>query len=101
MCEPASRVGSHLRSAPNLTVVVTSGTGGTGYLGVQLAKAMGAARVVTATSGAANIALARALGADVVVDYKVQDVIARPRDSGTRILLLEPEKHSFLRICYT
>ncbi len=40
MCEPASRVGSHLRSAPNLTVVVTSGTGGTGYLGVQLAKAI-------------------------------------------------------------
>lgn len=27
-------------SAPNLTMVVTSGTGGTGYIGVQLAKAV-------------------------------------------------------------
>eukprot|EP01046_Picozoa_sp_COSAG06_P058939 COSAG06_NODE_12018_length_1434_cov_11.669663_2_plen_91_part_00 len=27
-------------TAPNLTVVVTSGTGGTGYIGVQLAKAV-------------------------------------------------------------
>eukprot|EP01046_Picozoa_sp_COSAG06_P058938 COSAG06_NODE_12018_length_1434_cov_11.669663_1_plen_31_part_10 len=31
---------------------------------------MGAARVVTATSGAANIALAKSFGADVVIDYK-------------------------------
>lgn len=69
-------------TAANLTVVVTSGTGGTGYLGVQLAKAFGAARVVTATSGAANIALARSFGADIVIDYKVQDIFsALPDDS--------------------
>jgi NADPH-dependent curcumin reductase CurA len=47
----------------NLTVVITSGTGGTGFIGVQLAKALGAGRVITSTSGAANIALAESLGA--------------------------------------
>eukprot|EP01047_Picozoa_sp_COSAG01_P060717 COSAG01_NODE_7485_length_3190_cov_2.884180_4_plen_149_part_00 len=65
--------------------VITSGTGGTGFIGVQLAKALGAARVVTATSGAANIALAKQLGADVVIDYKEQDIFdALPDDSVVR-----------------
>ena len=59
---------------PNVTVVVTSGTGGTGFIGVQLAKAMGAARVVTAATGAANIAYCRSIGADVVVDYHKQNL---------------------------
>ena len=58
----------------NLTVVVTSGTGGTGFIGVQLAKALGAGRIITSTSGAANIAFAKRLGADQVFDYKVQDI---------------------------
>ena len=70
----------------NLTVVITSGTGGTGFIGVQLAKALGAARVVTATSGAANIALAKQLGADVVVDYKKQDIFAALPDDSVDVV---------------
>ena len=73
-------------SAPNLTVVVTSGTGGTGFIAVQLAKAFGAARVVTSTSGAANIALARSFGADVVTDYKKQDIFAALPDASVDIV---------------
>ena len=67
----------------NLTVLITSGSGGTGFIGVQLAKrAFGAAHVITAASGEENIALMRQLGADVVVDYKVSDVFdATPDDS--------------------
>jgi|EP01043_Picozoa_sp_COSAG02_P045049 NADPH:quinone reductase-like Zn-dependent oxidoreductase len=43
---------------------------------------MGAARVVTATSGATNIALAKSFGADLVIDYKVEDIFsALPDDS--------------------
>ena len=54
-----------------LTVVVTSGSGGTGFIALQLAKHVyKAATVVTATSGASNIAFVESLGADVVVDYK-------------------------------
>ena len=58
----------------NLTVVITSGTGGTGFIAVQLAKALGAGHIITSTTGAANIAFARSLGADQVFDYKVQDI---------------------------
>ena len=50
--------------------------GGTGFMAIQLAKALGIARVVTSTSGAADIALAKALGADVVIDYEKQDIFA-------------------------
>ena len=68
---------------PNVTVVITSGSGGTGFLAVQLAKrAFGAARVVSATSGAANIALVKQWGADLVIDYKVDEIFdALPDDS--------------------
>lgn len=61
----------------NLTVVVTAGQGGTGFIGVQLAKALGATRVVTAATGK-GIELMKMLGADVVVDYhkhKLSDVL--------------------------
>jgi len=55
----------------NLTVVVTSGQGGTGFMGVQLAKALGATRVITAASGP-GIDFVKSLGADVVIDYHQQ-----------------------------
>jgi NADPH:quinone reductase-like Zn-dependent oxidoreductase len=65
----------------NLTVVVTSGQGGTGHMGVQIAKAMGAKRVVTACAGE-GIELCKSIGADVVVDYHEQDLFdALPDDS--------------------
>ena len=53
---------------------------------------MGAARVVTATSGATNIALAKSFGADLVIDYKVEDIFSAvlrippdPRSSEARL----------------
>ena len=47
------------------TVLVLGGSGGTGTAGIQLAKAMGAAKVIT-TAGAGNAAYCMALGADEV-----------------------------------
>eukprot|EP00756_Hemistasia_phaeocysticola_P014668 Hpha_TRINITY_DN15350_c3_g2::TRINITY_DN15350_c3_g2_i1::g.88831::m.88831 len=65
----------------NLTVVITSGSGGTGYIAIQLAKALGAGRVVTAASGA-GIDMVKSLGADLVVDYKKQEIFdALPNNS--------------------
>jgi len=65
----------------NLTVVVTSGQGGTGFMGVQLAKALGATRVITAASGP-GIDFVKSLGADVVIDYHKQKLSdALPADS--------------------
>ena len=64
----------------NKTMVVTAGTGGTGFVALQLAKHVyGAGTVVTSTSGDDDIALAKALGADVVVDYKVQTTSSQAR----------------------
>lgn len=65
----------------NLTVVVTSGQGGTGFMAIQLAKALGATHVVTAATGA-GVDFVKSLGADVVVDYHKQDLFeALPDDS--------------------
>ena len=50
------------------------------------AQAFGAARVVTSTSGAANIALARSFGADVVTDYKKQDIFSALPDASVDIV---------------
>jgi NADPH:quinone reductase-like Zn-dependent oxidoreductase len=66
----------------NLTVVITAGSGGTGSIGIELAKAWGAAHIATSTSGAAGIAFVKELGATFVTDYKVQDIFdALPDDS--------------------
>ena len=71
----------------NATVVVTSGTGGTDFMSVQLAKRVyGAAKVVTAASGA-GIPFAAQLGADLVVDYKVQSVIEAVADDSVDVVL--------------
>eukprot|EP00966_Prymnesium_polylepis_P013063 301171-Prymnesium_polylepis.1 len=50
------------------TVLILGGSGGTGSMGIQLAKAFGAAKVITTTSSA-NFAYCRSLGADELIDY--------------------------------
>eukprot|EP01062_Namystynia_karyoxenos_P070615 TRINITY_DN65974_c0_g1_i1.p2 TRINITY_DN65974_c0_g1~~TRINITY_DN65974_c0_g1_i1.p2 ORF type:complete len:336 (+),score=149.37 TRINITY_DN65974_c0_g1_i1:80-1087(+) len=70
----------------NLTVVVTSGSGGTGFIGIQLAKAYGAATVVSSTSGADNIAFVKAMGADIVTDYKKEDIFDALADDSVDIV---------------
>lgn len=50
------------------TVVITSGSGGTGFVGVQLAKAWGATRIVTA-AGPQNAGWLKEMGASEVIDY--------------------------------
>jgi NADPH2:quinone reductase len=57
------------------TVFVNGGTGGVGSMVVQMAKATGA-RVITTVGSAEKAALARELGADVVANYKTDDVAA-------------------------
>lgn len=51
-----------------MTVVITSGSGGTGLAAIQLAKALGASRIITASSPS-KFALLRSLGATDVIDY--------------------------------
>jgi NADPH:quinone reductase-like Zn-dependent oxidoreductase len=54
------------------SVFVTSGSGGTGFLAIQMAKAFGASSITTCTS-TENIDFVKSLGADVVFDYTKED----------------------------
>src|SRR6266446_4357617 len=58
------------------TVLVTGGAGAVGHYAVQLAK-WGGARVIATVSSSAKAEQARLAGADLVIDYKTEDVIAR------------------------
>lgn len=52
-------------------VFIQAGSGGVGTFAIQLAKHLGA--VVATTTSAANAALVKRLGADLVIDYRTQD----------------------------
>jgi putative PIG3 family NAD(P)H quinone oxidoreductase len=60
---------------PNESVLIHAAAGGVGSAAVQLAHAHGA-RVFATAGGAAKGAWVRALGADVVIDYKTRDFAA-------------------------
>jgi NADPH2:quinone reductase len=60
------------------TVLVAGGAGAVGHFAIQLARHAGA-RVVTTVSSAAKAELARAAGADLVVNYREPDVLERIR----------------------
>jgi NADPH2:quinone reductase len=61
------------RLQPGETVFVNGGTGGVGSAVVQLAKAIGA-RVITTVGSADKAALCRGWGADLVLNYKTDDI---------------------------
>ncbi len=52
-------------------VLIQAGSGGVGTFAIQLAKHLGA--TVATTTSAANIALVKSLGADIVIDYRQDD----------------------------
>lgn len=62
-------VKAHLKKGQK--VFIQAGSGGVGTFAIQLAKHLGA--TVATTTSAANVALVKSLGADVVIDYRTQD----------------------------
>jgi NADPH:quinone reductase len=61
------------------TVFVNGGTGGVGSTVVQMAKAIGA-KVVTTAGSPEKVKQAQALGADLAINYKAEDVAAKVKE---------------------
>ncbi len=73
------------------SVLVHSAAGGVGTLAVQLAKLLGAGRVIATAGTEEKLAKARSLGADVAVNYSqndwIQQVIAANGGQGVNLIL--------------
>jgi len=82
---PLTGITAHLglfrsgRLAAGESVYVPGGTGGVGSMVVQMAKAAGA-RVATSAGGAEKVEACKALGADLALNYKTDDLAARLRE---------------------
>jgi len=61
------------------TLLVHAASGGVGSAAVQIGKALGA-RVIATVGGAEKAKIARELGADEVIDYRVDDFVARVKE---------------------
>lgn len=61
----------HINLQPGQKIFITGGSGGIGRVAIQIAKHLGAYVATTATGE--GIEIAKALGADEVIDYKTQD----------------------------
>ena len=59
------------------SVLVTGGAGAVGHYAIQMARLCGAQRVIATVSNADKATLARQAGADLVIDYRREDVAAR------------------------
>jgi NADPH:quinone reductase-like Zn-dependent oxidoreductase len=71
------------------SVLIHGGSGGVGHFAIQFAKAKGA-RVLTTVS-TDNVAFARGLGADVVIDYKTQRFEEQAQDLDMVFDLIDGE----------
>ncbi|XP_029052878.1 reticulon-4-interacting protein 1 homolog, mitochondrial-like [Osmia bicornis bicornis] len=71
----------------NNKILILGGSGGVGTLAVQLSKAWGMHVVTTCSSDAVN--LVEKLGADVVIDYKLEDADSRIITEGPYYIILD------------
>lgn len=82
--ETAATVFSNLFMAAGVTegdhVLIHGGTGGIGTMAIQMVAAFGAVPMVTAGSDE-KLGLARSLGAQVLINYRDEDFVARVREA--------------------
>ncbi|AQG78039.1 quinone oxidoreductase family protein [Spirosoma montaniterrae] len=63
------------------TVLIHSAAGGVGTLLVQIAKQMGAGKVIAAASNAEKLAVAKSLGADELINYTESEWVQKVKDA--------------------
>lgn len=73
---------THAEVQPGEHVLINGAAGGVGTFAVQIAKALGA--TVTAVCSTGNVSMVSELGADHVVDYRTDDLVARVAAGGDR-----------------
>ena len=78
LCTAWSNLATVGRLASGDVVLVQGGSGGVGTIAIQLARALGA-RVATTAGGPARVARCRGLGAEIGIDHRADDVVARLR----------------------
>ncbi len=78
------------RITQNQTILIHAGAGGVGHAAIQLAKLAGA-RVITTVSTEEKVNFAKRLGADLIINYRTQDIVAEvlrwTNDNGVDIVL--------------
>ena len=80
VCTVYSNVFLGARLSPGETLLVHGGASGIGTTAIQLAKSAGATVAVTAGS-AAKLEACRELGADILINYREEDFVARIMDA--------------------
>lgn len=60
-----------------MSVLISGGAGAVGHYAIQMAKLKGARQIIATASSEVKAALARAAGADLVVNYKTEDWVAK------------------------
>nr|WP_236683124.1 NAD(P)H-quinone oxidoreductase [Demequina globuliformis] len=70
------------------TVLIHGGSGGVGSLAIQIARAAGM-RVLTTAGGPERVQRCLDLGADVAIDHRSEDVVARVREAGGADVILD------------
>jgi NADPH2:quinone reductase len=68
-------------SVANKNVLVAGGAGAVGHYAIQLAKIKGARQVIATISGPEKASLAREAGADIVLNYKTDDLLVAIQDA--------------------
>lgn len=63
------------------TILIHAAAGGVGTLLVQIAKQMGASKVIATASNVEKLALAKSLGADVLINYTESDWVEKVKDA--------------------
>jgi NADPH:quinone reductase len=63
------------------SVLVAGGAGAVGHYAIQIARRLGARQILSTVSGTQKAALAEAAGADIALNYKIEDVDARVREA--------------------